>query len=80
MNYERVRDDESDSGNEFELSPLAGTEDSGTLKNTHARQHSEGTIIDAVTSIVPESDDPTLPTLTFRVIVIGSLFVSLGYV
>jgi len=33
---------------------------------------------DLVSRVVPETDDPTLPTLTFRVLVIGAFFCCVG--
>lgn len=84
MNYDPIGNDSgSDNEYDFELAPLAGPERVQLSKGgqqeqpTHSRH---GSIMDAVTAIVPESDDPTLPTLTFRVVVVGSVFVSLGCV
>ncbi|TIA74608.1 hypothetical protein E3P91_00846 [Wallemia ichthyophaga] len=87
MRYDRLANDsESDNegddrGNDFdhfELEPLAGSERVQLPKDGQRARSRHSSIIDAVTAIVPESDDPSLPTLTIRVIVIGSVFVSLG--
>ena len=77
--YERV--DDNDSGqDEVELS-LLGDGDKG---DRHGDEESllddEDSTVKMVRQIVPETDIPTLPSLTFRSLLLGCAFLSLIHI